>query len=282
MIARQHCARSLTAMLLALAILRPGAADAQAPAPTDSASSPQTLFTRRDAWLAAGFAGLTVAMFPADQYIARHLRDQSSPANRFLDHAATGFESITSPGVYFIGPGLYAYGRLAGHKGITDIGLHGTEAALLGSAITGVLKGTLGRARPYVSADSNARDFKFGKGFSTSDRQAFPSGHTTTAFAVAASVTSEIHRMWPRYTWAAAPILYGGATMVGLSRMYHNQHWASDVVLGAAVGTFAGLKVVRYSHLHPDNFIDRALLKSSAGIAPGGAYMVTWSIPLAH
>src|SRR5450759_3446218 len=54
--------------------------------------------------------------------------------------------------------------------------------------------------------------------------------------------------------------MYGGATLVGLSRMYHNNHWASDVVLGAAIGTFSGLKVVRYSHAHPDNKLDKFIL----------------------
>lgn len=90
--------------------------------------------------------------------------------------------------------------------------------------------------------------------------------------------TSEVHRMWPRYTWYAAPVMYGGATLVGLSRMYHNQLWASDVALGAAVGTFRGLKVVRYSHAHPDNFIDRAILKTSIAPDGHGGAVVAWSL----
>ena len=66
--------------------------------------------------------------------------------------------------------------------------------------------------------------------------------------------------MYPHMTWIAGPALYGGATMVGLSRMYHNKHWASDVALGAAIGTFSGIKIVRYSHNHPDNPVDRRML----------------------
>ncbi len=42
--------------------------------------------------------------------------------------------------------------------------------------------------------------------------------------------------------------------------MYHNAHWASDVALGAGIGTFSGLKVVRYNHSHPKNRLDRLLL----------------------
>ncbi|MDQ6634166.1 MAG: phosphatase PAP2 family protein, partial [Gemmatimonadota bacterium] len=230
---------------------------------TDTTRRHQTLFTAGDLALAAGFAGLTVAMFPADRSIAQRLENENSKANRFLDRSATGFELISSPGAFIIGPALYVYGRYADHPGVEDLGLHGTEAVVLASGVTGILKGLLGRSRPYVTADTNPRDFKFGKGFSGEDRSSFPSGHTTTAFAAAAAVTSEVQRMWPKYTWYVAPVMYGGATLVGLSRMYHNKHWASDVVLGAGIGTFSGIKVVRYSHAHPANFIDRVLLKTS-------------------
>jgi membrane-associated phospholipid phosphatase len=244
------------------------------PRDTAHASRHQTLFTYRDAALAAGFVGLTFAMFPADQHIAGQLQDEDLQTLKSVDRAATYVEWITSPGAFLIGGGLYAYGRIAHRVDIADVGWHGTEAVLIASGVTGLLKGVLGRARPFVTADTNARDFKFGKGFSNSDRQSFPSGHTTTAFAAASSVTSEVQRLWPKYTWVAAPVLYGGATLVGVSRMYHNKHWASDVVLGAAVGTFGGLKTVRYSHAHPDNKLDKFILHAT--IAPdgqGGGYL---------
>jgi membrane-associated phospholipid phosphatase len=267
-------------VLAAAFVLLPcGPALAQAPAATDTSQAQQTLFTARDAWLAAGFAGLTVAMFPIDKHIETHLRDQSTPANRFLDRSAKGVEYITTPGSFLIGGALYGIGVVANKPRLRDLGWHGTEAVLLSSGITGVLKGALGRARPDASIETQPSDFKFAKGFSSSTRQSFPSGHATTAFAAAAAVTAEVHRMWPEYTWYVGPVMYGGATLVGLSRMYHNRHWASDVALGAGIGTFSGLKVVKYTHAHPDNFIDRVILHTSA--APdgrGGAYIV-WSAP---
>jgi membrane-associated phospholipid phosphatase len=149
----------------------------------------------------------------------------------------------------------------------------------MGSALTSLLKGTLGRSRPDAEPDMRPSDFQFGEGFRTKSRQSFPSGHTTTAFAAAAAVTSEVDRLWPRYTWYVGPALYAGATLVGVSRMYHNRHWASDVALGAGIGTFSGLKVVRYAHAHPDNLIDRIMLRTT--VAPdgrGGAYII-WSAP---
>ena len=268
--------QALTALLLVLPV---STATAQARTPTDTSKAQQTLFNARDAWLAAGFVGLTIAMFPIDKHIETHLRDQSVPANRFFDRSATGFESITTPGSFIIGGALYGIGVVTDRPNLKDLGWHGTEAVLLGSGITGMLKGVLGRARPDMFPDTRPSDFQFAKGFTVANRQSFPSGHTTTAFAAAAAVTSEVNRMWPRYTWYAGPVLYGGATLVGLSRMYHNRHWASDVALGAGIGTFSGLKVVKYTHSHPDNLLDRIILRTSA--APdghGGAYII-WSAP---
>jgi membrane-associated phospholipid phosphatase len=251
-------------------------------AAVDTMRRHQTLFTVGDAALAVGFVGMTLAMFPADRSIAQRLENENSKANRFFDRSARGLELISTPGAYVVGPALYAVGRLTHHPDIEDLGWHGTEAVVLATGVTGVLKGVLGRSRPYVSADTNPRDFKFGKGFAGEDRSSFPSGHTTVAFAAASSVTSEAQRIWPGHSWLVAPVMYGGATLVGLSRMYHNMHWASDVVLGAGIGTFSGIKVVRYSHMHPDNFVDRVILRTSIAPDGHGGGVVAWTVPLSH
>src|SRR5215207_1111229 len=281
---RGRCALALSGLVVALGTISPTPASAQKPDPGDDrtvtvrdtahAERRQTLFTYRDAILAAGFVGLTVAMFPVDKHLAGQLTDSTLTANRFLERSAVGFESISTPGAYIIGGSLYAIGRFTKRPNLADFGWHGTEAVLLATGVTGFLKGTLGRSRPFASSDTNPHDFRFGGGFSTPERQSFPSGHTTTAFAAAAAVTSEMRRLHPEALWYVAPLMYGGATMVGLSRMYHNKHWASDVVLGAAIGTFSGLKVVRYSHAHPDNNVDRIILRTV--VAPdgrGGGYV---------
>ena len=43
----------------------------------------------------------------------------------------------------------------------------------------------------------------------------------------------------------------------------YNKHWASDVGMGAAIGTFAGWEVVQYHRSHPGNKIDKWLLRPS-------------------
>src|SRR3981189_280151 len=88
---------------------------AQVRAPTDTSQAQQTLFNVHDAWLAAGFAGLTVAMFPRDKPTATPPRrpDPAAPANRFFDRSAKGLELISTPGSFIMGGALYGFGIVA-------------------------------------------------------------------------------------------------------------------------------------------------------------------------
>lgn len=277
-----HASRITRAASLAAwsLLLLSSAAGAQRPTLTtaDSAAAARPLFSSRDAVVAAGFAGLTVAMLPLDQRIARRLEDPRTQANRFLDHTATGFELLGGPGALVIGGSLFVVGRVGHYEQVADLGLHGTSAILVGSAVTAALKGLAGRARPFVTGDTNAADFRFGAGITNDDRTSFPSGHATAAFAAAAAVTAETGRWWPRSTWIVGPLMYGGATMVGLSRMYHDKHWASDVALGAAIGTFSGQKTVQFLHSRPGIWLDRVLLDAAVLPQAGGGVAVRWSV----
>jgi hypothetical protein len=72
--------------------------------------------------------------------------------------------------------------------------------------------------------------------------------------------------------------MYGGATLIAASRMYNNKHWASDVLTGALIGSFAGRKVVRYHHSHPGNRIDDWFLSGSISHAENGGLALRVSI----
>lgn len=232
---------------------------------SDSTSRSRRLFARSDLYVLGAFSAVTVAMFPLDEQLASLIRDSTLVANHNLHRLSGGIRFFGGPGPYLIGGGMYVVGRLAHIPRATELAVHGTEAVMVGSAASAAIKVLLGRARPYVSSDTNPRDFRFGRGLQGADAQSFPSGHTTAAFAAAAAVSAETAAWWPRTRWLIGPILYGGASLVALSRMYDDKHWASDVVMGAAVGTFAGLKTVRFTHTRAGNRVDRWLLGTDDG-----------------
>src|SRR5690348_4776785 len=133
-------------------------------AKADSAKVPAPLFTTKDFVTIGAFAVGTVVMFPFDKRLAKHLTNPGAKANKFFAKASTGVEWIASPGPYYIGGTLYAVGRIGHWERVADLGWHGTEAVFLADVATYVLKGTAGRARPYVSSDTNPHDFKLLKG----------------------------------------------------------------------------------------------------------------------
>jgi hypothetical protein len=248
--------------------------------PTDTTKiSHEPLFTSRDAWIAAGFVAGTVALYPADRYFARKLQTPGNQENRFLSNSASGLRFMGTPGSMIIGVSMYSVGRIAKVDRMADLGLHGTEALFIAQNVVGLVKGLAGRARPQVSIEDE-RSFRLGRGFrkSSDSYRSFPSGHSAMGFAAAAAVTSETSKWWPKSTWYIGPVMYGGATLIAASRMYNNKHWASDVVMGAAIGTFAGMKVVRYHHSHPGNRIDKWLLRPTVQKTPDGTVAVGLSL----
>ena len=255
-----------------------------APAYAQSADSTPlrriSLFTRDDAYLGAFFIVGTLALRPLDKRIAGELQEPSPQTNRVLKNLARDVRLIADPGSLIIGTSMYAVGRLAHMKELADLGLHGEEAIGVATVVTTAIKWTAGRARPYVVRDTNPSDFRLMRGFSKgSDYSSFPSGHTMSAFAAAAVVANEASRWWPGSQWYVGTAMYAGASAVALSRMYDNKHWATDVIMGAGIGTFAGNKVVRFSHrTNPRNRLDRWLL--SASVTPNGhdGLAVAWSL----
>ena len=248
--------RGVLALLLALAPFSTLRAQETVP-------EPGPLFTYRDALLAGGFLIAGRLVYPLDEYYAQRLQDSSTQANRKLQTLAKLVTTTVAPGSLYIGGGMYVAGRLAKNQKLASLGLHGTEALLVGEAVAVVLKGVVGRQRPYVRP-IDARDYELFRGLKRGDEyRSFPSGHTVAAFAAAAAVTAETSRNAPNTTWFVAPIMYGGAVLAGVSRMYNNRHWASDVVIGAAIGTFAGLKIVRFHDSRPNSGVDRIFLTAS-------------------
>ena len=248
---------------------------APAAAQADTIAS-RPLFTAGDALLAGGVVLAARLIHPLDERVMRRLQDSSTQASRRVQALSKGLRTTVAPGAYIIGASLYTAGRLSHNTKLADLGLHGTEALVVGELTATLMKGTIGRARPFVGKGAN--DYGMGRGFGDNRFKSFPSGHSVSAFAAAAAVTSETSRWSPDTRWVVGPLLYGGAALVGASRMYNNQHWASDVIIGAGIGTFAGLKVVRYQHAHGANRLDRWLLSGSLVPDGAGGHALRWSL----
>jgi len=226
----------------------------------DTINKKTPLLVGKDALLLGAFAIGTGLIAPIDRQVASRLQDSATQANRFFGRAATGFRLLGDPGSLVTGTGLYLIGRADGQRRVESLGLHSVESILLSGVIGSGIKMLAGRQRPFVN-DTTPYNFQLWRGFQGDKYRSFPSGHTTAAFAFASTLTRESQFWWPHATWYIGTVFYGGAGLIGLSRLYNNQHWASDVMTGAAIGTLVGLKVVKYTHSHPGNHIDRELIK---------------------
>ncbi|HEY3134065.1 MAG TPA: phosphatase PAP2 family protein [Gemmatimonadaceae bacterium] len=228
----------------------------------DTINKKTPLLVGKDALLLGIFAIGTAAVAPIDMQIASRLQYPRAQENRFLRTAATGFRLLGDPGSVVTGLGVYALGRIDGQRRVQAMGLHSVESILLADLFGGGIKLMAGRQRPFIDI-KNPYNFQLWRGFVSDQYRSFPSGHTVTAFAFASTVTRESQFWWPHAAFYIGTVFYGGATLVGISRMYNNMHWASDVMTGAAIGTIVGLKVVKYTHSHPGNPIDSKLIKGN-------------------
>lgn len=79
-------------------------------------------------------------------------------------------------------------------------------------------------------------------------RLSFPSGHTSMAFAGAATIWSLLDQRFSSEPWAigVSVAAFTLATMVGVLRVLSGRHFPTDVLTGAALGTGMGLLVPYY------------------------------------
>ena len=246
----------MKAQLLRLVVFGASASTLQAQA----APTTPRLFTRSDVIWSAAFLVGSVALSTADVRITRSWTD-SAAHSKGLDKLAKNFAKVQEGTLTVGNIALWGIARLAHAPAMADITFHAAESVVVGSIASQVIRGPLGRSRPYETNYSDQYDFHFFKGFGNFKYRAFPSIHTASSFAVATVYTLETQRRTPGATWIVAPIAYALAAGPGVARMYNGQHWASDILSGAFLGTLAGAKVVRYNHdISPHNRINRFFL----------------------
>lgn len=176
-------------------------------------------------WEAAVVASAIGVASLADRRVDHWLQDERSPGS---DRVARVFRNGGEPELVFGIPGALLIAGVVTHRpGLTRRGERVLASVLVAGATAGAIKEVAGRVRPIDTTDQ----YVF-RPFTHAD--AFPSGHATMAFALATSLSEEIHRPW------ATALLYAGASGTAWSRLNDHRHWLSDVMAGAAVGITAG------------------------------------------
>lgn len=104
----------------------------------------------------------------------------------------------------------------------------------LPSLVATLLKRIIGRARPVEWTPEAPLSFS-PLNWDAFTYQAFPSGHSTTAFSLALTIAF----LWPRSLWP----MVGFAVLVACSRVALEQHYLTDVTAGAVLGTLGAFAV---------------------------------------
>ncbi len=180
-----------------------------------------------------------------------------------LDRATDVGNIIGDPYLHLgIAAAVYGGGILAESPRWKETGEMLGEAAILADAATFVLKEAIGRARPFVKGDKGV----FTPGQFRNDYDSLPSMHASSSFAMASVMAATTESM------AAKVLYYSTATFVGFSRIYQDKHWASDIVLSAAVGELCG-RVVTSWHAGKSKL---AFAPMISGNAAGLAMIGSW------
>jgi membrane-associated phospholipid phosphatase len=204
-------------------------------------------------WLHVGIYSASVAAFSilADEPIqcaAVKLHDNSNTVAGISNYV-TNFGGRYE--VYSLAA-LGSYGFIFNNKKMQTTTLLATQAYITGGLIESFAKYITGRQRPLYNSpnETEAEPTFHGPAYSLGNNvyhqkisTSFPSGHTTVIFA-AATVFAKEYKNTP---WVPV-VAYSAASLVGLSRITENKHWATDVIVGATLGYLSGSQVVNNYH----------------------------------
>ncbi len=186
----------------------------------------------RDATWWIGFGALTAALSATDHRTSTVFENSKGQVS-WGDHISKIGASYT---LIPLVAGFYGYGVLRDDAKPREVGVLGAETLLDSLIVVQILKPIAGRNRP----DSSGEKGQFFDG-----GHSFPSGHAIESWSLASIIAHEYGHGHTRLV----PILaYGLAGIVSCARFAAQQHYASDIVAGAAMGWFIG-RYVYQTHM---------------------------------
>jgi membrane-associated phospholipid phosphatase len=158
--------------------------------------------------------------------------------NKFIDHIFTfgRWYGSGQPTLYLFG-GLYLTGLLLRYDKIRDTGLLVGITYCLSGILTLIFKSTCGRWRPYTGKGDLSFD---GWNLTGNDQFSYFSGHAQVGFALTIALAAYIKNKYLKI------LLYMFAVICALSRIYHDQHWWSDVITGSLIAILISHTIVRF------------------------------------
>ena len=183
----------------------------------------------------AGVAATTTFAFVYDEEIYRFLNDifpnNTKTVTQYTD--VFGEEFFILPSVAL----TYAISAINDDCRLKNMSLAVLQSFVYAEVASAGLKVLTCRVRP-VDVDSNIWEGPFASFGSTS----FPSGHAMRSFALATTVAG----FYPEKKWVGI-VSYSLATITSTGRVIGENHWTSDVIVGATLGYFIGRGVVKFN-----------------------------------
>ena len=194
----------------------------------------QPLRWKKTDWLTvAGLAAGTALLTFADQPLRNATQGDQKYNNSIFVVGGRIYGEWYSIGA--VAGAFELYGLIAKDTSAKKIAIELFQAGAYSSLVTQLLKMTVGRARPYMNLGPGVFHPFTG---SNADYNSFPSGHSTSAFALSTVMARHAH------TVGLKILAYVPAGFTLFSRIYQDKHWVSDELIGAAIGYFVGNWVV--------------------------------------
>lgn len=186
--------------------------------------------------IVVGTAGLLMAGdYEIKQFFQRNQTKTLSSGVRQIEP----FGNAYSP--YLI-VGMYLAGVVTKKRDLEHASLMTAKSLVISTLLYTATKVVIRRQRPSFGDNP----FNYHPPFS-GDKQhtSFPSGHMLTVTTVATALSEIYGEKHPWVPWVA----YGIAGLTGVSRLYDNRHWSSDVWIGASLGYFVTKTVFKRQRL---------------------------------
>jgi len=181
-------------------------------------------------WLKAGpVLGVTGGLYIFDDRLQNWVRNNRTQGSNDVATIlkSAGDEMYVFPALAV----LYVYGEGTEDEQARRTTLLSLQSWIYSSVLTTGIKLSAHRHRPNTGDPYDRWDGPAVSGSHVS----FPSGHASTAWSVASVIATEYGEVA-----AVPPVAYTVATLVSLSRVNDNDHWASDVFFSSATGYFIG------------------------------------------